>query len=274
MIEVKIIEDSITSDKARLSTFVLRYPRYIHSEFMTHRMISKNASSSRAIDSKILLKQIIDNPVIPTHWGREQRGMQAWKELNGVQKLAAEHVWKLSRFPAVGAAALLNKIGLHKQMSNRIIEPWSHISVICTATEWDNFYTLRCDKHAHPDIRELALKMLDAHNSSIPEVRIDTWHLPFVTAKERKEYGPQTALKCSVARCARVSYLNHDKTKPSVDKDVKLHDMLLKNKHMSPFEHQALPSEGNSFIGNFKGWRQYRKSLPNECFLNYGDFIK
>jgi hypothetical protein len=191
--------------------------------------------------------------------------MSAVQELSGWRKWAAKRLWLLSRWPAVGVAWMMSKVGLHKQIANRILEPWTYISVVMTATEWDNFYSLRCDKeHAHPDIYNLAEMMLAAHNNSTPV--LSTTHTPFVTTLEMP-FGVDinTRFQMSVARCCRVSYLNHDQTKPDYTKDIALYAQLLKDGHMSPLEHQAIAlDDPNARSGNFKGWQQYRKTLPNE----------
>lgn len=267
MFEAKVICDSISVGRKRITTFSLKYPRYIHSEFMTHRMLSKSASSSRAIPYKKMIKEVIESPAIPIHFGKNKSGMQADEELSGITRYLAEKIWLWARYPAIIFAYILGKLGLHKQITTRILEPWLHMSVVCTATEWDNFYHLRCSKHAHPDFKYLADKMLVAHNASKPKLlKTGQWHLPYVSDKEFEEHEDiDDLLKLSVARCARVSYLNHDKTNPNGKKDIELHNRLLSNGHMSPFEHQASPIRKNLKSGNLSGWKQYRKILKNEC---------
>ena len=138
-IEAKIIEDSISPTRARLTTFQLRYPRFIHAELMTHRLFSRNASSSRAIPAKRLFQDIEDDPALPVHWGLNQKGMQAHTEMDDFSAKAAQELWLEARDSVLAYARALESMGLHKQVVNRITEPWSHISVVCTATEWDNF---------------------------------------------------------------------------------------------------------------------------------------
>lgn len=269
MIEAKVICDSISEGK-RITTFTLKFPRYVHSQLMTHRALSKNGRSSRAVPLKKAIKEVIHDPVIPVHFGKDKPGMQAFEELSGIRKFLAKRLWLWSRWPAVIFAYLLGKIGLHKQITSRILEPWEHMIVVCTGTEWDNFYYLRCSEHAHPDIRLLAEKMLEAHNNSVPtNLSASEWHLPFVKPEERHINSNYDLIKFSVARCARVSYLNHDKSNPNPQKDIDLHYRLLKNGHMSAFEHQAYPSIPNQHSGNFIGWTQYRKRLKGECITSF-----
>jgi hypothetical protein len=68
-ITAKVIADSIADGCPRLITLQLRYPRFIHSEFMTHRAFSRNASSSRAIPVERLIQDVIDDPAMPVYWG-------------------------------------------------------------------------------------------------------------------------------------------------------------------------------------------------------------
>lgn len=271
MFEAKVICDSVSVGGKRITTFLLKYPRYIHSEVMTHRMLSKNASSSRAIPYKKMIGEVLRSPVIPIHFGKNKPGMQADQELSRIGRYLAKNIWLWARFPAIMFAYLLGMLGLHKQITTRILEPWLHINVICTGTEWDNFYHLRCSEHAHPDFRYLAEQMLEAHNNSVPKIlRKGQWHLPLVLDEEFEKYEEvRDRIKFSVARCARVSYLNHDKSAPDFKKDTKLHDVLLSNGHMSPFEHQACPTRKNLKSGNLVGWKQYRKTLKNECVNHF-----
>jgi len=280
-IEAKIIEDSISPTRARLTTYQLRYPRFIHAELMTHRLFSRNASSSRAIPAKRLFEDIERDPAMPIHWGRNQKGMQAKQEMDIFQADACKELWLSARDSALAVARGLESMGLHKQVVNRITEPWAHISVVVTASEYDNFFALRCHPDAQPEIKALADQMRDLYFSETPrKLNPGQWHLPYVTAEERFSPGNMrksgelknegSLIRASIARCARVSYLTHDKKEPSIDLDVALYTRLFDSKHMSPFEHVATPSaDPNSWSGNFKGWVQYRKMLKGEAYLNY-----
>lgn len=281
MIEAKIITDSIGPHRVRLTTFVLDYPRFIHAELMTHRVFSRNASSSRAIPVEKILSKIKETPAMPIHWGLNQKGMQADKEADKLTGAVCESLWLQARDAAVDIATTLTGLGIHKQVVNRLLEPFSHISVVLTATEFDNFFGLRCHPDAQPEMRELAERMRDAYYSHTPSrVAYGAWHLPFIKPEERLAPGnydtkvgsPKNEpllIKASVARCARVSYLTHDKKNPTIDEDVALHDRLLLSKHLSPMEHIATPSTSLDFCGNLKGWMQYRKTIRGECIENY-----
>lgn len=271
----RIVADSIAPHGVRLTTMDLRYPKIIHNELMTHRDFSRNASSSRAIPPARLIANVLEEPATPVFWGAEQRGMQARAGLTGGDLREAQALWRQGAKQAAKLQQELMDVGLHKQLANRVSEPWHHISVIVSATEWENFFALRCHRDAQPEIQALAWAMADAYHASRPRaVAEDEWHLPYVDATELGALGQETALKCSVARCARVSYNNHDGTAPDVDKDLALHDRLLAGLrsddptepgHLSPFEHQGSPlASADMRCGNFRGWGQYRKTFKGE----------
>jgi hypothetical protein len=274
-ISAQIVEDSISPYGIRLTTFVLKYPRFIHSEFMTHRAFSRNASSSRAIPAKKLISLVKEDMAIPVEFGSNKPGMQAGEEIKGLKLFAAKAIWKLSGKLACASASLMAKLGVHKQVVNRVIEPWSHITVVCTATDFDNFFALRYHHLAQPEIKELAKRMYDALQISEPNtLEFGDCHLPFVLKSEREKEDLPTQIKMSVARCARVSYLNHDGTNPSKARDIQLHDKLLIERpiHASPGEHQAICSNAIKpidYSGNLRGYIQYRKCLKNETVLEF-----
>lgn len=267
-IEAKIIADSIFWGN-RLTTVQLRYHRYIHGEVMTHRMFSRNASSSRAIPVMKMLKQVWSDPAMPVHWGANQAGMQAKTELSGWKLKAAKFAWRTGAKLACVVAWTMNKIGLHKQIANRVLEPWQFIHVIVSATEWANFFELRNHPDAQPEIQVLAKAIKEAMDSSTPKIlAAGEYHLPYVTPDEFNKWGLLDCLKMSTARCARVSYLTHDGKRPSREKDIELHDMLVVAEplHASPAEHQATPSKPEHFSKNFKGWKQYRSTLEEKKY--------
>lgn len=258
--EVKIIEDSknpITG--TRLTTFQLKYWRSIHGEFMTHRAFSRNASSSRAIPINTFLKQVWNDPAGPIHWGANQPGMKARTELTGFKKWFARHAWTFTGKVVCSFVWIVNKlVKPHKQTFNRLLEPWQYISVIVTATDWDNWFALRDHPDAQPEICELAQKMRKEMNKSTPVVR--DCHLPYVKDKERMRYDESTCMKISTARCARVSYLTHDGKVPVFEKDMQLYNDLVGSTpiHASPTEHPAKAQSNDKYIKNFRGWKQHR----------------
>lgn len=277
---VKVIEHSYTDQGHELVTLQLMYPRFIHAEMMTHRVFSRNASSSRAIPVAKMIEQVRTDPAMPIHWGKNQTGMQASEELTGNELRDAQGHWMDAAGLAATKAESMNKLGLHKQVANRILEPFQHIHVIVTATEWDNFFALRCHEDAQPEIQHLAVMMRSAMAASVPKlVGEKDWHLPYITAEERAELGHELSeawghkvprlIQMSAARCARVSYMTHDGQIPSMEKDLALFDRLVGGEpiHASPIEHQATPSVpvgdpetwSPEYTGNFHGWVQFRK---------------
>jgi len=231
----------------------LRYPKFIHGEFMTHRVFSRNASSSRAIPVERLIKDVIDDPAMPVYWGKNQTGMQAREELDPFNYKQSVDTWLHARDEAVQYAIRMAGFGAHKQIVNRIIEPWCHINVVVTATEWANFYALRRHEDAQPEMKALADAMWEAEQASTPTpCSVGGWHLPYydqeTDGKALFLANPggnplENMIRISVARCARVSYLTHEGKPPNVKDDLKLYDRLVGSKplHASPCEHQATP---------------------------------
>lgn len=250
-----------------LYTVECRYWRAIHSEVMTHRVFSRNASSSRAIPVRKVLKQVWSDPAGPTHWGLNQPGMQASKQATGFKRKVAKVVWRLAGKMACVASWSLMELGIHKQVANRLLEPWQYISVIITATDWDNFFALRLHPDAQPEIKELAeaieWSMGLVH---IQQLKRNEWHLPYVDLSYYDQASDVEAAKqVSAARCARVSYLTHDGKKANIHSDLKLASMLQKSKHMSPFEHQAKPGwRGTTKYANLTGWMSQRYLMENQ----------
>lgn len=261
----KIVLDSISPDGIRLTTFQLQYWRPIHSELMTHRKWSRNAGSSRARPSSKIIEQVRNAPWGPIHWGANQSGMQANAELTGVELMIAKATWLEAAEAAANMADTMVKAGAHKQIVNRLLEPFTYIDVLVTATDFENFFVLRDHKDAQPEIRELAQLMKDEYFfNSIPKVlQIGEWHLPYITEDDwimahayakigritRDQPGYREKLdivrKISVARCARVSYKAFDGKVAPIGTDLDLFQKLLGAQplHASPAEHQATPDE-------------------------------
>lgn len=272
MIEAKIIADSVSQAGRRVTTFLLTYPRFIHSELLTHRAFGRNAASSRAIPVVTMLRNVKNNPAIPYRWGKMKKGMQDGGPMSNSATATCKALWLLARYPVMFAVWLLCKVGLHKQVANRLLEPWSHMTVVLTATEWKNFYRLRLHKDAQPEFRILAEKMLWEHVNSKPEqLGEGEWHLPFLRAIDKKvffdgedyEVFLKEALARCTARCARTSYVNFY-GKDSIADDVRLHDDLIKGGHWSPFEHCCQAATEDRFFGHLRGFIPYRKFFSAE----------
>jgi thymidylate synthase ThyX len=265
--EVTILADSVSPAGARLTTFQLKYPRMVHAELLMHRTFSRSASSTRAIPVAKMVEWVMTDPAIPVYWGKNQRGMQAGEELSAVDRFAAECAWLSARDRAVEKAQQLMDFGLHKQLASRLLEPWAHINVVLTSTSFANFFALRCHRDAMPEIQVLAVRMARAYRASRPiSLELGGWHLPYVAPGEFIEWWLRDevdlAIKCSVARCARVSYKTFEGKDPDPEADIALHGRLLESGHWGPFEHQATPiADPSARSGNFRGWHQYRQAL-------------
>ena len=283
----KILADSVgPRSDARLVTFEITFPRPFLAELNTHKMLSKNSASSRAIPVEKMIQRVLDDPYIPQSWGKNQKGMQATEEVTAGDAALAEHEWLLARDTAILSAKSLMHLGIHKQFANRLLEPFMWHTCIITGTEWSNFFHLRNNPMAQPEMQTIAAMMQQLYKEHEPE-KLDygEWHLPLISPEDYDaafEQGiaqqagnsvnlAQGMVKISVGRCARVSYLTHD-GKRDLKADIELHDSLLKNGHLSPFEHVATPNTGGlamgghvSWSGNLREWRQYRKTIPHEA---------
>lgn len=288
-----VIADSISDQDVRITTFQLRYWRAIHAELMTHRVFSRNAGSSRARPSKAIIEQVAYDPWGPIIWGLNEPGMQANSVADIDVEMESLWSWRNAATRAANSATALLDLGLHKQIVNRVLEPFTYIDVVVTATDYANWFALRLDKDAQPEIQQLAQAMKDAMDASEPVLLSPgEWHLPYITDSDYAEAQnhisyviskdrPETLLdllkKISAARCARTSYKAFDGKVASIDDDLALFDKLMSGnlKHASPTEHQATPDHVNYWDGepeyvtpwlhgNFRGWVQYRKTIPNE----------
>ncbi|MBR5949903.1 MAG: FAD-dependent thymidylate synthase [Actinomycetaceae bacterium] len=268
-ITAKVVADSLAPSGVRLTTLELQYPRYIHSELMTHRVFSRCSASSRAIPIDRMIEQA---SVVPAHWGKNQPGMQAAEELQGESRAQAVEVWREAMLAAKKAAKKLSDIGVHKQTANRLLEPFMYMHTLVSATEWKNFFNLRISPLAQPEMCQLAIAMRDAMAASKPvQLGVGQWHTPYIGEQEEPEL--ECCIKRSVARCARVSRNLHGKTQVSDrESDLELFKKLAgaNPMHASPLEHVATPSWDSrdvaSFVRNFRDWVQYRSFLePWEC---------
>lgn len=260
-ISAKVIADSINPDGDRLTTFEVVFPRWILAEVNTHRALSRNSASSRAIPIEKVIRQVWSDPAEPVAWGRNQKGMQAQQELTGFRRYLARRLFLFARIPAIIIAWALTKVPLHKQIANRILEPWVWHRAILSSTTWENFFLLRCDPGAQPEFQNLAWKVREALSGSTPnQVQWGSWHLPYVDVDVMTLDGEEPQ-KSSSAACARVSYMRQNERK-AVLENVMMCDRLIKAGHWSPLEHPAVAERGQH--GNFRGWKQYRKFFPNE----------
>jgi thymidylate synthase ThyX len=268
---VKILADSLNPEGVRLTTFEVSMHRYIWPEFMTHRVFSRNAQSNRAIPVTRLIEMVREDPAYPMHWGKNQKGMQAREEFDEEKVKEFREWWRQLANQAADNAFDLAAAGLHKQVVNRILEPFQWIRGIVTSTEWDNYFNLRCHEDAQPEIRWIAERMHAQLEESVPRcIYWGDWHLPLVEFDDEIDLSTGKLVRVCVARCARISYLTHDGVR-DYSRDLDLHDQLHSSKHMSPFEHAAYASKNavGPLASNFRnGWLQYRKLVENGSQLS------
>jgi thymidylate synthase ThyX len=298
-ITAKIIADSISIEGIRMTTMEIEYPRFILAELNTHRMLSKNSASSRAIPVKAMHEHIQASPAEPVYWGKNQPGMQAKQEVSGPDLTEAKYIWGKAKEDALHwAAALSNRLEVHKQIANRITEPWMTMKTVVSGTEWRNFWWLRCHADAQPEINVLAQKMFELYQQHEPQrLEPGEWHVPYVNTRRDHRGNLQyldsndTTISAEAARivsascCAQVSYRKNDDT---LEKAAKIYQQLIESEpaHASPVEHQATPMRagvdnyapeswqpgtthvsacGDLWSGNLRGWIQHRKLIVNEA---------
>lgn len=297
--KAEILVDSINSRDERLTSFELEMPRLILPEFNTHRMFSRNVQSTRAVPVVTFVSKTWQSEIPILKWGANQPGMEAERELGAEDQVRAQAIWQSAKDAALVHAALLNggidkvknetlraylyeaqeRLGLqdleplaeaaHKEVSNPLLIPFSWDAAVVTATDWDNFFGLRISGEARAEIHEIAALMREAMEGSDPVLLEEgEWHMPLIRVEE-EDMALDVLKMLSVGRCARVSYTTH-RGERDLDKDIGLHDQLLADGHMSPFEHMARPMTDEEvavwpYSGNFRGWHQYRKELPNEA---------
>lgn len=282
---VRILAYSKSASDVMAVSFYLMYPRFIHSEMMTHKDFSRSAASSRAIPVKKMLSQVWNRPAMPVYWGANIPGMQAKSELKGWKRHIAINLWMLAGKVACIFAWFLTKLNLHKQIANRILEPWQLMHVTLTTSKLANFFNLRIHPDAQPEICYLA-EMMQLQFKGTPSklLKQNQWHLPWI---DYGDYTPASKLafarclpletvliRASVARCARSSYATFDGSR-CLEKDLELYDRLVVTKpvHASPAEHQVTPDTKTDLkwnhpelAGNMIGWIQHRKQIPEHYY--------
>lgn len=306
----KIILDSTSPEGKRLTTIHLRYPRFIHAEMMTHRVFSRNARSSRAVPVKTMLAELTTSTVVPLHWGKNQKGMQADLESDELiltshipiemkaEAITREQAWASGASVAIGLAKAFDEAGYHKQLINRILEPYSHIDVLVSATEWANFHWLRDHKDAEPHIQVLAQEVRKAMDASTPQVlQHGSWHLPYITEQDWRhvtlmldpaghhstgDHDVVSVLKkISAARCARISYRPFN-GEASIEAEIKRYDDLITSvpMHASPVEHQATPDAQSQYQrakrvdeGDGMHWQVVKEGLEWDNPDLHGNFV-
>lgn len=275
MISAKIVADSKNEFGDRITTFILTFPRIILAEFNTHRMISRNSASSRAIPFEKMLKAVKENPFIPIKFMKDHKGMQGTEFFEGQEAIEIKNQWLDARWIAMEYAEKLSNMKLSKQICNRVLEPYMWHTVIATGTDWENFFALRAHEAAEIHMQDLAYKMLEEYNKSVPSLlKAGEWHIPFHSEEDvdncaagdldfanPHKYGQEyndcetmNLVKVATARCARVSYtvVGEENKKVDYKKDIELHDKLLQAGHMSPFEHCAKSMTKEEYVAVLK----------------------
>lgn len=294
MYEAKILADSMSPAGVRLTTIQITLPRFELPALNTHRDFARNSASSRAIPVEKQIERILADPYIPEVFGKNQRGMQS--ELELLDQDGARNDWLLARDSAIYHAKAQMRRETHKQIANRLLEPFMWQTCIITATNWRNFFALRMHKDAQAEIRKVACMMYEVMGASSPiSLKEGEWHLPLVQGIDASDivlrYDIHHAAQISAGRCARVSYLTHDGRR-DLSADLGLVERLGIAGHMSPFEHPARPATledafeqaarlgiygAKSYdltkvpFGNLRGWCSLRWSMPNEAVFGGGE---
>lgn len=281
-----------------MTTFEVRFHRFVLAEMNTHTLFSRNSASSRAIPLRSKTKKDGTNPLngtidrledvgpaFPILWPKEQPGMQgADEEINARE---GQLIWQYAMEAAIEHAEKLALLGLHKSLCNRIIEPYGYHVATITSVDWQGFFAQRSWNHTkavQPEFGVVATMMEDAMDASTPSlVQLGSFHLPWVTEEEIASgvFSQLELAKISTARSARVSYMTHHGSHDT-DADFLLYDKLHDGDppHASPFQHPATPDASNEFeykidpqkygidlpmktmkvpiVGNARGWMQLR----------------
>jgi len=265
----EIVADSIGPEGNRITSFVVQIPRIVLAEFNTHRMLSRNSASSRAIPFKTKIESMFEGAnaslFMPLAWQKDHKGMQGSEYFAGIDVETLDNKWIELGEILREYAEWFSAFGVTKQICNRVLELHSHQTIIVTASEWQNFFALRAHNAAEIHIQKLAYKMLESYNSSTPKIlKEGEWHIPFGDQLDENrliEYLQKESvasdegiqelkIKIATARCARVSYLNYEGT-DDYEKDVKLHDQLIGPPfHASPFEHCARTMTYSEYLGH------------------------
>lgn len=274
----KIIEDNLSPSGIRITSFEITYPRIIMAEINTHRVLAKSSASSRAIPVADKIKDVMARPFVPRVFGKNKSGMQATEDLTGEDAKKARDLWMAGLNGALMVAREMSETKVHKQLANRILEPYSYVTTVITGTEWDNFYKLRNSKEAQPEFEELASLMQEAYKKHVPYAQ-ERYHLPYVTVEERQAQEDVMKLfHVSAARCARVSYKSLKTGRASTfDDDMELCNKLITAGHMSPFDHPGCADDILRYDENgkpvwaaphlhrhFYGWSPYRTCLEGD----------
>lgn len=251
---------------ATLATLRLTYPRFIHAEALRHRSLSRGVASSRAIPISRMIESVLADPAMPLYWGKNQPGMQAGDELERIARETVKAIWNDAMRNAIDCASALHMTGVHKQIANRLLEPFTHTTEVVTGTAeaWQAFLALRDHPAAEPHIAHLAREVRKTLEGTRPhQIELGEWHLPFT---DTHDGTTEQRVVLSIARCASVSYNTVEGFEMSRTRAEALVSKLLRANpmHASPFEHQARAAEATTHSRNFGGgWRQLRDVIES-----------
>lgn len=259
----EILADSISPDGVRLITIETCYPRFIHAEVKRTRMQESSVASSRAIPTEKNIARVIEDPFVPATFNARVKGMGVGEAISELDAQDAQAVWRDAARMMAEAAADLNRIGIDKSRANRLLEPFLFVTDIMTATEWTNFFALRCPMGDEPTIefpaqlefQQIAILMRNAMRASEPQpLDHGLWHLPGIEEEKlrdlcelRQTNDKQGAARAeyelkrvSARRMARVSF---EKQREAEKWGVSIQraEDLVKDGHFSPHGHQARP---------------------------------
>lgn len=297
----RMILDSVSRDGHRLSTMHVHMPRIILAEMNTHRSMSRNARSTRAVPTSRLIQEVRENPFVPIRWLGNKPGMQGGEPMTGTKLDLAQAEWARAAAEAANAAEVLFNLGLHKQHAGRVLEPFMWVDWLVSSTDWSNFMALRDHGDAQPEMELVAQVMRDSLDGSTPSVlQPGQWHMPYLTEEDwadaeafgrhasdvfpnpdeprsADEIAMENLRRVSVSRCARLSIRAFDGN-DTIEAELERFDRLATSRpvHASPMEHVATPDEPIRLVptgcfagwqnpeehGNLKGWRQFRRQIP------------
>jgi hypothetical protein len=275
--QCEVLLDSVSPSGARLTTMRWKYPLMVHAEGCRHRCQSRAVGSSRAIPTARMIASVVQDCATPVFWGKNQKGMAAAEELTGWRRRLCEGLWRGASYGAVAATWSLTALGLHKQIANRPLTPFLYVTEVVTATDWANFFALRCHPAAQPEMRKIADLAHLLYLTSTPRtIRLHEWHLPFVTNEEAARLGLENAKKMSAARVARTSYRTHEGKRSTLEEDRTLYTRLVGAQpiHASPTEHLATPLPHyakhlpHPYVGNLRGWQSHRYELEGHTITD------
>lgn len=256
-IYAKVICDSVSPLGVRLTSIEIQCPRTILAQILMHRLWSRSCESLRARPVKSKLAEVQSNPFVPV-LRQNQKGMQPAGLLDHHKATVAEALIRDHHQRTCELVEKLADLQVAKEIANRYLEPYAFQKVLITSTDFQNFFRLRCSTQAQEEITELANKMKEALENSKPLRHLKgSWHLPYVGIYEEEHVGLDDAKKLSAARCARVSYVNHEGVRDH-EKDFALFETLKADNHSNVFEHQCTPAPDRRRYSNLTGWFSQR----------------